>query len=43
MARGHPYAANRRLALIRKMFAWGLEPSTSSPQSPATGVSSAGP
>ena len=22
---GHPYAANRRLALIRKMFAWGLE------------------
>ncbi|MDJ0611143.1 MAG: integrase arm-type DNA-binding domain-containing protein [Kiloniellales bacterium] len=25
MARGHPYAANRRLALIRKMFAWGVE------------------
>ena len=23
--RGHPTAANRRLALIRKMFAWGLE------------------
>lgn len=25
LQRGHPYAANRRLALIRKMFAWGLE------------------
>lgn len=24
-ARGHPYAANRLLALIRKMFAWGCE------------------
>jgi integrase len=23
--RGHPYAANRRLALIRKMYAWGVE------------------
>ncbi|MDH3596905.1 MAG: integrase family protein [Rhodospirillales bacterium] len=23
--RGHPTAANRRLALIRKMYAWGLE------------------
>jgi integrase len=23
--RGHPTAANRRLALVRKMFAWGLE------------------
>lgn len=24
-ARGHPYAANRRLALLRRMYAWGLE------------------
>lgn len=23
--RGHPYAANRRLALIRKIYAWGLD------------------
>ncbi len=38
MARGHPYAANRRLALIRKMFAWGLEVDLIS-ASPATGVS----
>ncbi|MGI9462637.1 MAG: integrase arm-type DNA-binding domain-containing protein, partial [Aestuariivirgaceae bacterium] len=38
MARGHPYAANRRLALIRKMFAWGLEVDLIT-ASPATGVS----
>lgn len=25
LSRGHPYAANRRLALVRKMFAWGVE------------------
>ena len=24
-ARGHPYAANRRLSLLRTMFAWGVE------------------
>lgn len=23
--RGHPYAANRRLALVRKIYAWGME------------------
>ena len=38
VARGHPYAANRRLALIRKMFAWGLSVDLIS-NSPATGVS----
>lgn len=38
MARGHPYAANRRLALIRKMFAWGIEVDLVN-SSPATGVS----
>ncbi len=37
MARGHPYAANRRLALIRKMFAWGIEVDLVT-SSPATGV-----
>ncbi len=38
MARGHPYAANRRLALIRKMFAWGLSVDMVT-NSPASGVS----
>ncbi|MDH3742353.1 MAG: integrase arm-type DNA-binding domain-containing protein [Hyphomicrobiales bacterium] len=38
MARGHPYAANRRLALIRKMFAWGIQVDLIS-TSPTTGVS----
>ena len=38
MARGHPYAANRRLALIRKMFAWAIEVDLVS-ASPAAGVS----
>ncbi len=37
MTRGHPYAANRRLALIRKMFAWGLEVDLIT-VSPAAGV-----
>ena len=38
VARGHPYAANRRLALIRKMFSWGVSVDLVA-SSPATGVS----
>ncbi len=36
-ARGHPYAANRRLALLRKMFAWGVEVDVV-PATPVVGV-----
>ena len=41
VARGHPYAANRRLALIRKMFAWGLSVDLTD-NTPTAGVSAPG-
>ncbi len=41
MARGHPYAANRRLALIRKMYKWGMDVDLVS-STPAAGVSAPG-
>ena len=40
-ARGHPYAANRRLALLRKMFAWGVEVDMV-PATPVVGVTPPG-
>ena len=40
-ARGHPYAANRRLALLRKMFAWGVE-ADMVPATPVVGVAPPG-
>ncbi len=40
-ARGHPYAANRRLALLRKMFAWGVEVDMV-PATPVVGVAPPG-